>query len=154
MDKYRALCEFCAEAEERVDLKLYNNTTPIHDSPPIKADRRHTSWIIACYGPRNSWSSTYNTTDGLPFELSAEAEETFVTYYIVLWYPLRLFNFRAAAVAVAAAAAADDDDDDVVDNRIVEIIKSVAKILGNLIPSVLEEHQTQSSYCWRLKCLK
>jgi hypothetical protein len=46
---------------------------------------------------------------------------------IVLRYPLRPCNYKAAAAAAAAAVAADDDDG-VVDNRIVQIMKTVVKI--------------------------
>jgi tRNA(Met) C34 N-acetyltransferase TmcA len=60
-----------------------------------------------------------------------------------LRYPLRPCNCKIVVVVVVVAvvvAVAAYDDDAVVDNRIVQIMSTVSKILGNLIPSVLKKH--------------
>jgi hypothetical protein len=60
-----------------------------------------------------------------------------------LRYPLRTCNCKAAAAAASAivvVVAIAAYDDDVVDNRIVQIMNTVAKILGNLILPALKKY--------------
>jgi hypothetical protein len=94
------------------------------------------------------------------FSFVPKPKTTFFKIDVVLRYPLRTCNCKAAAAGDAAiavvvvvvavvvvvivvlvvVAVATYDDDAVVVNRIVQIMNTVAKILGSLIPSVLKKH--------------
>lgn len=98
---------------------------------------------MAYYDPTNSWSFIYNTRDGLLYEFRAEEKDNVFKIDIFLRYPLRTCNCKAAAAAASAivvVVAIAAYDDDVVDNRIVQIMNTVAKILGNLILPALKKY--------------